>query len=369
MRPYWLIFILSLLISVSVSGQEALTESEETSQDSLKCDPYFAALPVVFFLPETGLAFGGLGIYTFQLPGEPKSSRTSTVNLALVYTLKKQLLVFSAFDLFKRNNDMRIRGEFGYYRYIYNYYGRGENSLEEDLEIYSVNYPRFEIEVTHKITDNIAIGPSFKTDYYAISDVVEGGLVEQTNFYQGDLRKVTQLGLTTIFDTRDFVISPSAGTYIELLLSRSSEGLFSDVNYNQLLLRAQYFKEIKEDHILAFASYLGSSEDSTPFYKYFYVGASNRGRGIQDRRYMDTNIFNLLGEYRFKVKGKWGGVVFAGATNVKSNFDNLFQLPNILNVGLGARYRLSYDQRVRLRLDAGYSEGSVAFYLTLNDAF
>ena len=48
-------------------------------------------LPFLFFLPESGLAFGVTGISTFRLKGESIDSRPSQVIDSVAYTLKKPI--------------------------------------------------------------------------------------------------------------------------------------------------------------------------------------------------------------------------------------------------------------------------------------
>jgi len=115
-----------------------------------------SAFPIAFFLPETGLAFGGLGMTVFNA-GKEKAWRKSQVQLGVAYTLKKQFLLFVPYELYLKNN-WKFSGELGYYRYFYNYYGIGVNSLENDLETYDANFPRLISSLLYRFNDKILAG-------------------------------------------------------------------------------------------------------------------------------------------------------------------------------------------------------------------
>ncbi|WP_419211891.1 hypothetical protein ACNR9Q_14240 [Maribacter sp. X9] len=81
------ILFLWFLISITVIK----AQSRQKVTDSTK-NLKITAFPVVFYLPETGLGYGGLGLSTFRLPGEVKETRPSSIQLGITLTTKKQFL-------------------------------------------------------------------------------------------------------------------------------------------------------------------------------------------------------------------------------------------------------------------------------------
>ncbi len=338
------------------------------AQDTLKRS-FFAAFPVVFYLPETGLGVGGTGLYTFYMNKETEQNNPSAINFTSIYTFKKQLLFFTDFDVFTENNDKRYIGELGYYRYLYNHFGIGENSQKNDLETFRVNYPRARFAVIKRIKGNWLAGPLIRYDDYNISEVEQGGLLENNEFVTSGHRSIFQYGAQIVYDSRDYNINTTKGLYMDLKLINSTKNVLSQRSFFRSDLNMSAFFSLKENHVLGVNSYWGFTAGETPFYQYYYVGGAKRGRGIADRRFMDEHLVSHQIEYRFPIWKRIGGVAFTSGSNVKPTIGDLFLAPNIWTFGAGIRFQLTKDQRMRIRLDYGYHKEGGNMYLTINEAF
>ncbi len=131
----------------------------------------YSALPIVFFSPETGLAIGGLANANFYI--QDSLYRPSTMLLGGAYTLKNQILAYLPFEFNWGANKFLVKGEIGYYRYFYNYYGIGPE-FRNEFELYTVNFPRFRAFGAYRFYGNHYGGIKYNFDNYNIQEIEAG---------------------------------------------------------------------------------------------------------------------------------------------------------------------------------------------------
>jgi len=324
-------------------------------------------LPFLFFLPETGLAFGITGITTFRLPGE-SYSRPSQVIYSAAYTLRNQFLSWIPYEIYKDNAKVRYKGELGFYRYFYNFYGIGNNTLVEDLENYDVTFPRVDFSYSRSDIDNLFFGGGFKYDNFNITRIDSAGILFREEPIGFDGGTKFNLLLNAFYDNRDNIFSTSKGIYAELRYERSLPFLFSDFDYWKYSLDVRYFVSLKEDLVLANQLFVSSADRNAPFFDLPYVSTPNYARGFSDRRFINYNIFNLQSELRFTMVKRFKGAVFVSSSLVPDSFDEISDVNLRYSYGLGVRYELDKKEKTRFRLDVAYGD-TINIYLTANEAF
>lgn len=344
-------------------SQRSFTQSD--SSYNPKNDFSLNGFPLVFFLPETGLAFGGLGLTVFNI-GKEKSWRKSQVQLGVAYTLKKQLLIFAPYELYLKQN-WKINGEIGYYRYFYNYYGIGIHSNKNDLEFYDANYPRIISTVSYRLEEKWLVGLSYRFDNFEIPNT---NTLLNTNNPEGIAGGVlSTLGIEMGYDSRDDIFYPSAGLFGTLKVDNSSNITFSHYDYWSVLLNLSYYKELSKNHILALNYQTGSQLGNSPFYNYFYLSSGKNARGFDDRRFLDKNINLLQAEYRFPIYKRFRGCAFSSLGTVASNYQDLYSNPQKFSYGAGLRFQLNEKQKSHVRADVAHSYEGFQFYVTIGEAF
>ncbi len=324
-----------------------------------------SGFPLVFFLPETGLAFGGLGLTVFNI-GEEKSWRKSQVQLGVAYTLKKQLLIFAPYELYLKQN-WKINGEVGYYRYFYNYYGIGIDSKKDNLEFYDANYPRIISTVSYRATQNWLIGLSYRFDNFEIPNTDSLLTINNLNGISGGV--LSTLGVELGYDSRNDIFYPSSGIFGTLKIDNSSNITFSDFEYWSVLLNVSYYTQLAENHILAFNYTSGSQLGNSPFYNYVYLSSGKNARGFDDRRFLDKNINLLQAEYRFPIYKRLRGCAFTSLGTVANSYSELYSNPQKFSYGAGLRFQLSKKQKSHVRADVAHSYEGFQFYVTIGEAF
>jgi len=342
-------------------------QSDSKQRDSTK-NISFTTFPILYYLPETGLGYGALGVSTFRFKYEQKTSRPSSVQLAVSLTSKKQFLLFAPYELYWSGEKWRLVGELGYYQYFYNFYGVGTRAPVEDMETYEVNFPRLRMSLLREVAPSFSIGLGYAFDNYTQLVIDEGGILERSDVIGKEGGAVSNLGIVALYDTRDNIFYPTEGWFLQLNAFSSASFLGSSFDYRKVELDARHFQSIGKKNILAFNVFAGANSSGVPFLDYYYVG-SKRTRGFNDRRFQDKAELSAVMEFRFPVAGRFGAAVFGSSGTVATDFGRLFSSAYKNSAGLGIRYILNKKEGVRIRVDYGFSSDGGNLYFTINEAF
>lgn len=324
--------------------------------------------PVAFYTPETDFGFGALGIASFWLHGEERSTRSSSVQLGVSYTTKNQFLLYFPFEIYSDNEKWRVIGELGYYKYVYNYFGQGVTSLQENRETFEVTFPRVRFSMLREILPNFSMGLGYQLDKYSNLNKDENGLLSNSDIKGNTGGTISNIGLLAFYDTRDDNFYPSKGFFIQGSIYTSSEFLGSSFNYSKFSLDTRYYQKVGKRKIIASNLFFGSSTSGTPFLDQFFMGGK-RTRGFSSRRFQDNAEASLALEYRFHISGRFGAAVFGSTSTVTPNFRALFSSPFKNSGGAGIRYIINKRDGVRIRADYGYSKEGGNFSFTIREAF
>jgi len=359
-----LVFV--FLVTFLQQGKSQTTTSDTIVKDTTGVKN--TILPFLFYLPETGLAFGVTGITTFRLKGESTESRPSQIIYSAAYTLKNQVLFYIPYEIYKKENKIRYKGELGFYKYFYNFYGIGNNSLIADLENYDVTFPRIDFNYSRSDIEHLFFGGGFKYDYFNITKIDSSGILRTTQPTGFEGGQKLNLLLNIFYDNRDRVLSTSKGIYAELRYERSLGFLWSDFNYWKYNLDVRYFIPIKKDLVWANQFFSSHASNSAPFFDLPYISTPNIARGFSDRRFINYNILNLQTELRFPIKGRFKGATFVSSTYIPDNLNDITEFGPQWSYGFGIRYEFDKIEKTRFRLDFAFGD-TFNFYLTANEAF
>jgi len=322
--------------------------------------------PVLFFLPETSLGLGATWIHTTLNKEHSPGTRPSQVLVSAVYTLRNQWLFFVPYEYYGNNNSWRIKGELGYYRFFYNFFGLGPNSQQSDLETYSVNFPRVDFNYSYRLKESFFLGGGFNFDQFDITEVQSEGILERTEIVGNQGGTKLNLYGIAIIDTRDNVYSTFDGFYGELVYQQSLPGA-SSFDYSKLSVDLRYFKSLKQLTIGSNIRWLEASNDA-PFFDLPYVSSPQIGRGFDDRRFISHGLITSQVELRYAFSDRWIGAAFISSSWLREAQQSYSGDAKIA-YGAGIRYEIDKDRHTRFRLDWGFGEGQSNIYLTVNEAF
>ncbi len=356
------LLILQFILSISLKGQ---VEDSVSTEVKLKKTIF----PIAFYLPETSLGFGVSAIGTFRLKNEPIQSKISSVIVGLSYTLKNQILIFVPFEIYKNNEQIRFKGELGFYKYFYNYHGVGSDTNADDLENYDVIYPRIIFSYSRAVSKLWRVGLGYRFDYFNITKIEPAGLLDTNRPIGVDGGRKSVLMLLNYLDTRDNVYAPYKGFYVEAIVHGADRLTLSDYNYFRFDLDMRYYKEVRKDWVLATQFYLVTATDTAPFFDLPYIGESKYARGFRDRRFIGQHLISTQVAVRFPLFWRLRGTVFANSSWLPDRINRSFANAAKLSYGLGLRFLLRPEERTSFRVDVANSKEGFNFYLTLNEAF
>ncbi len=367
------IVVLSILTYLMVMpsplvSQEAIdTDLEIGEKDSLVWDN--SILPVAFYLPETSFAAGATGILSFKKSSQAEEERPSQLLFAAIYTLRNQLEILGTFEFYANQRKHRLKGEWGYYIYSYNYFGIGADSRAEDLEKYKVNFPRFHLSYSRKIFSIFNLGVGYRMDNFDMKEREINGLLERDRPVGWDGGFKSNYELNFFVDTRDNINAPYKGFYGEVIYQGSLKWLFSDYDFRKLDIDLRYFIPFKNDITLGHQLWLTHATDGAPFYEVGHISTASRSRGFDDRRFIAYKMITYQSELRFPIWKKIRGSAFYTYNVLPDRWSDLFANREYFSYGIGFRYYIIEESRAGLRLDIARGAGRTNFYLTFNEAF
>lgn len=323
-------------------------------------------LPVVFFTPETNWGFGLAGIYAFRVPNDTADSQIQAV---AVYTLDKQLLLYTPFQVRWNQNRYYSYGEIGYYEYVYQFYGIGNPAPLPNREFYEVDFPRIRLNVLRLVRPNLYAGVRYWFENYQITKLDPDGMLanEDITGNQGGIN--SSVGLVSIYDSRDNVFFPKRGWYVETVLQHDNSWTGSNFQYTTFSVDASTYFTTPWDHVVALNGYGVFQQGDPPFHLLAMLGGSRKLRGYFEGRFRDKNL--LLGQvaYRSPLFWRFGAVAFLGYGGIAPQISEFALNDFLLAGGAGLRFTVDQEKNINIRLDAGFGQGTSGYYLTIGEAF
>jgi outer membrane protein assembly factor BamA len=326
-------------------------------------------LPLAFYSPDTRWGGGGGALLTFNFPRDSVGARRSSITLGAVYTQLNQLLLYAPFQLFPNNQRWWIGGELGYYRYVYNFFGIGNDIPEDYIEKYDATFPRFRLNLSRKIAPGLFLGPRWAFDRFVFSRLQANGLLASGSITGSRGGRVSGLGLGINYDTRNLLFFPSKGWLIDAAVYAEWPGIGSDFRYQRLSIDVARYLPMGARAVLALNGAVVFSPGNPPFHQMPLIGGTRRMRGYFEGKYRDKHLLLLQAEWRQPIKGRLGAVLFGGLAQVYADASALVWRHTRCNFGTGLRVALDNAQKINLRADYGIGYRSSGFYLTLGEAF
>ena len=361
-----------LLMSTTVRGQE---EEKDTVFDA--SSRTFLVLPLVINNPTFKTGFGVMPMYFFKFDKEDEDSPPSIASVLGLYSTNKSY-VFLAMGRFYWNKDKnRANIAFGPMRtnndFIY------QTEAGDDIQlVYSELRNFILLEYSRKIIGDFYLGALYlgtQTNYR-----FDQGTDEQNEFTEEFFKEygiqdnfVSSIGLNFSFDNRDYVYYPTSGASFSVRPKLFRSWLGSDNDYVDTDFNATYFKSWTYKNVLGFSLAGGIASGDVPFDGYQTYGTRNNLRGYPGGKYRGKNMIALQAEYRRIIYKKWGAVGFAGTGSIWGN-DNegeeAFERNWLPSVGVGARYMVSLEKRINIRLDYAVGvDGNQGLYFGIMEAF
>lgn len=326
-------------------------------------------LPVFFFTPDTKFGAGAGGIATFNFPKDSLGARRSSVTIGAVYTQLNQLLLYFPFQLFPKNQKYWISGEVGYYRYVFNYFGTGNDFPPDYIEKYDASFPRIRLNLSQKVAPGLYAGIRYAYDDFNFTRKAPGGELERNTVLGSNGGRISGLGAGINYDTRNSIFFPTQGWLLDASIYAESELTGSQFKYSRLSADASKYWKVGKKGVFALNGVSVFSFGGVPFHQMPVIGGTKRLRGYFEGEYRDKHLLVLQGEFRQPLFWRLGAVAFGGLGMVGSRFETLALSHTRHHLGAGLRLMIDKAQKINIRADYGWGYRSSGFYLTFGEAF
>ena len=336
-------------------------------------------LPLVYYTPETRLAYGAAATATvrFRRDAGWADARPSQFTVGVAYTQNRQLLLYLPFQVFYAHNTYYANGEAGYYRYNYYYYGQGEREVPREL--YGVNFPRVRVNAFRRVAPTLGRGTlyaglRYQYEDYGVTTVADNGVLASGAVPGGRGSRLTGGGLGLFYDARNSVFYPTTGVVADVAVLYQNRAVGAGPNGETTRFN-RYSADVSSYHALgrharvAVNYWASFTTGVAPFNALSLLGGTRRMRGYYEGRYRDQNAALLQTELRFDVYRRLGGVVF-GSVGTLGDAQTVLRGQQPKGAyGAGLRFTVNRRDHLNLRLDYGLGRQSSGFYLTIGEAF
>ena len=323
-------------------------------------------LPVVSYLPETGLAAGASAGIHRHLEG---AIRPTSFFGTAVYTTERQGLLDLAADCNFRGG-LTLAARARALHYPDRYYGIGPDTPSSAME----HYTRRSIElvaqgeVPFPGVPHLRIGPRIDLRAEEVVDKDPGGALAAGKVSGADGSRAAAAGAAITWDTRDGPFWPSRGTLAEAWYVYAPDGLARNGAYGRGVLELRQFVPLATGQVLGLHAYGERAQGAVPFTLLPHIGSTRYLRGIREGRYRDNVSYAVQAELRAPLFWRISGVAFAAAGDVAPRIADIRLDRFKVAGGAGLRYRLT-DEGANIRLDVAASRFGVQLYVLVLEAF
>mgnify|MGYP001791317067 FL=1 len=328
--------------------------------------------PVVIYSPETSVGLGVGAKYLFKMKGSGDETRTSNMPMSVIYTLENQFIAYSGFEIFSNQERWMLTGNLRYQIFPQLYYGIGRNTPRTNEEEY--NYTQVLIEpilLKRVFARYLFLGGGIRYNRISNVELETDGLLANNDYPGSNGSTSVGTQLAAVYDSRDNLLNAYRGWYLELTHGFYGKvlGGTQEFQLTRIDLR-HYFRPFRNrSDVLAFQFMSHFTYDGAPLNELAALGSEEIMRGYYEGRYLDRKLIAAQVEYRAKLVGRLGGVLFLGAGDVAHQVKD-FQLRNMRgSVGFGLRFLLDKRENLNIRADWGFGNRTNNYYLNIAEAF
>jgi hypothetical protein len=347
--------------------------------DTAKLKPgklYLAVFPAVGYTTVnsgTATIAANASFYTARLD----STNLSTVLTYPLYSLNHQIIIPVISNVWTKNNDINLLGDWRYYKYPSYTYGLGSTTTPSDADMLNYCYVKVYQEALKRIAQNLYGGIGYNLDYHY--DIQQIGNVSDFEQYNEGATQTISSGVVVHlkYDSRTNINNPKDAFFGSITYRYNTPILGSSDEWQSIQLELRKYIKISSNpnNVLAFWSWnTFTFGGKVPYLDLPSTGwdtYANSGRGYIQGRFRGTSLMYLEGEYRFGIthNGLLGGVIFANSETVPQWPTGLIQTVNP-GYGVGLRIKMNRYSDTNLCIDYGFgNEGSKGIFFNLGEVF
>ncbi len=325
--------------------------------------------PILYYLPETRLAFGLAGNLVFRLGNTNGQDRPSTVSPIFVYTQNKQFKSQLSADIYFKQEDYHLIADLKFQRYPDKFFGIGSHMSKDAEEDFTSNTFALTLSFLKKIEQHMDIGIQYNFSKSKITDCEPGKLLVKGDIPGSRGSLLSGISLLVNLDSRDNIFFPRRGEWFKFNAQFYHPLIGSKFEFETYRLDLRKYFPLFSSHVLAIQSVVQIQSGEVPFQHLSMIGGQYVMRGYYEGRYRDKNLMVLQTEYRLPLFWRLGAVGFAAVGDVARRCRD-FTLDNVkYSYGFGFRYLFNKAENMYVRFDVGFGKNSSAIYFSVFEAF
>ena len=343
-----------------------LRNSNKTAQDS-KRD--FGFIPGPHYSSTTGLGLGLLGTLTYSPCAKDRLTPRSNASIYSDMTTGGFFLVGLKGTHFTKRGKTRTDYKVNVSTFKNSFWGIGYEAGKRDENETEFRRNKFNalLRFQWQPLKHVYVGPIVQYRWIQATEAEEKFYA--LNGGQPHIVRAMTFGLSMTYDSRDFMLNATKGSFLQIDQSFTPRGLTGkNYGFSTTEFTFSTYKKIWKGGVLAYDLHSMFNYGHTPWALLSEVGGNDRMRGYYEGRYRDQHLVETQLELRQHIKGRNGAVAWVGLAEPFRSWKE-FQWSHFLpNAGVG--YRWEFKPRINLRLDVGFTKGGGAgFIFNLNEAF
>ncbi|WNJ20163.1 BamA/TamA family outer membrane protein [Pontibacter sp. G13] len=340
------------------------------------------ALPVIFYTPETELAFGVTGMYLFVPRGNGPEARPSFIQFVGYYSLNNQFAINAPYELRFQDSKHVVKGSVDFFRRIRRFWGIGPYTPQAGDENYSSNYIRIRGDYLTRITPMFRSGLVLRYhEFFDVEPAEPDGQLASGDILGSEGGRSVGLGVIFNYDRRDNSFAPTTGPYLETSMVLFHPWMGSDFRFLRWEFDGRHYIQTFGRQVFAFQGRGIATLGDAPFENIALLGHQTINRGYFEGRFRDQMMGAIQAEYRIPLFrgdvtgrlpiGRRFGINFFGALANVSREIRTFTIDEIkYSFGSGIRFLLNQQENVTLRLDFAWGRpGNSGIYFMVGEAF
>jgi outer membrane translocation and assembly module TamA len=176
---------------------------------------------------------------------------------------------------------------------------------------------------------------------------------------------IGRLSLLINYDSRDNILTPSNGLFLEAEYAVARSWLGSTDDFENLNVRGFGYFSLLDDLILGLRADIRIASEETPFFALPYIDL----RGVPALRYQDRRSAMLETELRWNFTPRWAAVGFVGMGRAFGRYVDFDEAESIYTRGAGIRYLIARKLGLYTGIDIARGPEENAFYIQLGSAW
>lgn len=320
-------------------------------------------IPIFFYSEETGTG-GGLGVIHTRRPRADPAQRPTSASATVIFTRRGQKVVSAGGAHWTKGNRTHAFGNASFARFPTDFWGLGNDAPRAAQERYTPQSWAVGGGMERQVRPHLFVGGTASASDVDILDSEDGGIIDSGAVPGSEGGRLYTLGATVGWDTRAGIYDNLSGVYAKAYAQK----MLGDFSAVQGGVDTRLYVPVGPG-VLATQAVAQLTGEDAPFYGMPGLGGASLLRGYRQNRYRDRHLLVGQAEYRFPVVWRIGGAVFGGVGQVAHEVDGFRMREFKPSVGGGVRVAIDRVQRMNLRVDVAYGDGSQGFYITLGEAF